>query len=345
MGVGPGTWIEQGFVRRIGSETGPAIAIRAELDALPIAEQSDLPWSSRGTVAHLCGHDVHLAALTAVVQTVHELGAPVPLVAVVQPREETLPCGAADFVEDNALLKHDIHAFFGVHLQPRIRDNAFSAAAGPVNASADEFTIRLVGRASHGAYPQLSRDPIVAIAALVSALQHLASRRADPMNPTVLTIGSIQGGSSFNAIPQDATIRGTLRTFDEGFRHQLHDLVRQTAEGIAAAHDCEAEVSTGLGEPVMNNDTALSHRITRALEDVGFDEAAALRSCGADDFSFYGTKFPALMIFAGTGTADPESPGLHHPSFVPPDTAIDQVARIMLTAYAAACEQILEDTP
>ncbi|MBX3094018.1 MAG: amidohydrolase [Cryobacterium sp.] len=336
-----GEWIDQGLVARIGAAEGPAIAIRAELDALPIAEESDVPWSSTGDVAHLCGHDVHLAALVAATRTIVKLGAPVPLLAVLQPREETLPCGAADFIVSDTLLRHDIRAFFGVHLQPQLPDGTFSAVAGPVNAAADELDIVITGRAAHGAYPQLSRDPIVAAAALVGALQHLVSRRSDPMSPAVLTIGSIHGGSSHNAIPGEVRLMGTLRTFDEQFRTTLHELVRATAQGIATAHGCTAEVTLELGEPVMENDAVLAASVTQALESSGFTEGRALRSCGADDFSYYGTVFPALMIFAGTGLADGTSPGLHHPSFVPSDEAIESVARIMLASYATAAESLL----
>lgn len=336
-----GEWIDQGLVARIGAHDGPAIAIRAELDALPIAEESGVEFSSTGKAAHLCGHDVHMAALAATVRTITRLGAPVPLLAVLQPREETLPCGAADFIVAPQLLKHEIRAFFGVHLQPQLPDGAFSAVAGAVNAAADEFDITIEGRAAHGAYPQLSRDPIVAAASVVGALQHLVSRRADPMSPAVLTIGSIQGGSSHNAIPAEVRLQGTLRTFDETFRTQLHELVTTTAEAIATAHGCVAQVVVERGEPVMENDPVLATTVTRALEEAGFTEGKPLRSCGADDFSYYGTVFPALMIFAGVGPADGSSPGLHHPKFVPSDAAIAAVARIMIAAYTESAEQIL----
>jgi amidohydrolase len=334
-------WISDGLVARFGSARGPAIAIRAELDALPLVEESSVPWRATGKAAHVCGHDVHLGALAAVTRSLARLGCPVSLVAVLQPREETLPCGAADFVASEDLRRHDIRAFFGVHLQPRLPEGKFSAVAGPVNASADEFEIVLAGSPAHGAYPQLARDPVVAMAALISSLQHLVSRRSDPMSPCVVTVGSAHAGSSFNAIPGNATIRGTLRTFDEAFRAELHALVRQTASGIAVAHGCEAVVEIGTGEPIMINDPHLSTIVTAALEQHGFAEGTALRSCGADDFAFYSEIFPSLMIFLGTGSGADEAPGLHHPRFLPPDRAVEQVARAMLVAYAEACEAVI----
>lgn len=341
MGVDDLEWISDGLVVRFGRPEGPAVAVRAELDALPVAEETDVPWRATGEVAHLCGHDVHLAALAALTRCLERVGHPVPLVAVLQPREETLPCGAADLVASEELLRHDIHAFLGVHLQPRLPEGHFSAVAGPVNASADEFEVVLLGAAAHGAYPQLGRDPIVAMAALVGALQQLVSRRADPMNPTVVTVGSANAGSSYNAIPARATVRGTLRTFDEAFRSQLHALVRRTAMGIADAHGCQAVVEIGTGEPVMVNDAALAARVTAGLERHGLVEGAPLRSCGADDFSFYSTVFPSLMTFLGTGSGAEDEPGLHHPRFLPPDAAVGQVARAMLVAYAEACDAII----
>lgn len=334
-------WISDGLVARFGPPEGPAVAVRAELDAMPVAEETDVPWRATGEVAHLCGHDVHLAALAAVARTLRRIDGPVPLVAVLQPREETLPSGAADFVASEELLRHDIRAFLGVHLQPRLPEGQFSAVAGPVNASADEFQVVLLGAAAHGAYPQLARDAIVAMAALIGALQQLASRRADPMNPTVVTVGSAHAGSSYNAIPARATIRGTLRTFDEAFRSQLHALLRRTAMGIADAHGCQAVVEIGTGEPVMVNDADLATRVTTGLERHGLTEGTPLRSCGADDFAFYSTVFPSLMVFLGTGSGADDEPGLHHPRFLPPDAAVGQVARAMLVAYAETCEAII----
>ena len=334
-------WIGDGIVARFGDQEGPAVAIRAELDALPLVEESDVPWRATGAAAHLCGHDVHLAALAAVTRSLRRLGSPLPLVAVLQPREETLPCGAADFVVSQELLRHDIRSFLGVHLQPQLPEGQFSALPGPVNASADEFEVVLLGSPAHGAYPQLARDPVVAMGALIGALQHLVSRRADPMTPSVVTVGSAHAGSSYNAIPGSATIRGTLRTFDEAFRTELHALVRRTAMGIADGHGCQAVVEIGVGEPVMVNDTDLATSVTAALERHGFVNGRPLRSCGADDFAFYSTAFPSLMVFLGTGSGAADAPGLHHPQFLPPDTAVEQVARAMLVAYAEACAPLL----
>jgi amidohydrolase len=325
-----------GAVLRIGDPQGAAIALRTELDALPIVEQTGVSWSATGPVMHACGHDVHMAALYAVSRTLDECGAPVPLVLALQPREEALPSGAKDLLDDPALTEHDIQGFLGVHIQPRIPQGHYSAVPGPVNAAADEIYIEVTGNPGHAAYPHVTADPVVAAAALIGSLQHLVSRRVNPMNPTVLTIGSIAGGSSPNVIAQSVLLTGTLRTFDEADRLRLSILIEDTASGVAAIHGCVASVRVDFGEPVLDNDPALAAAAPAWLEQAGLCEAPPLRSCGADDFSYYCARYPSLMVFVGTGTGSPDEPGLHHPQFLPSDETVGEVARAMLAAYLGA---------
>lgn len=193
--------LAEGLWTRVGADWGPAIGFRAELDALPINEVNGFYWRSvRRGVAHVCGHDVHTAALTAVTNALHGLDLQVAMVAAFQPREETIPSGAKDFINDIAFLANDLRAMVAVHLQPVIPAGSFSAVGGTINASADNFQIVIHGRPAHGAYPHLSRDPVVAASALVQAIQHLVSRRINPMNPAVVTIGKITGGESENQV-------------------------------------------------------------------------------------------------------------------------------------------------
>lgn len=339
----PTTDVAEGFMVRVGAD-GPAVGIRAELDALPIQEESDVPWRSlHDGVAHLCGHDVHMAALVATIRVLQAVGQPLPLMGVFQPREETVPSGAEDFVADGAVSEEQIMAMIGVHLQPVIPAGAVSAVPGPVNASADDFTIVVRGIPSHGAYPHLSRDPIVAATGVVQALQHLVSRRSNPMNPSVVTVGMISGGESPNQIPGEVTLSGTVRSFYETERIALHDGIRRVATHIAAAYECVAEVEITFGDPILTNDEVLAGSVASGLAGNGYSTAAPFRSCGADDFAFYGTLFPSLMIFVGVGDGDPSSPGLHHPAFAPPDDTVRSVARVMLIAYFAACRNYFEN--
>ena len=328
-----------GLLVRSGGR-GAAIAIRAELDALPIQESSDYPWASERTgVAHLCGHDTHTAALVATIRAVEAVGAPVPLVAIFQPREEVIPAGAIDMLAYPGLADHDIRAVLGVHVQPVLSRGTVAAAPGPINAAADNFDIVVTGRPAHGAYPHLGRDPILAAAAIVQGLQQLVSRRIDPMRPSVVTVGSIVGGTSHNAIPAEVRIMGTLRSYDEADQQLLHSELATIVEAIGRAHGCDAKAEIELGEPVLRNDEGLAALVSSALTAGGYTPAPALKSCGADDFSFYCERYPSLMMFAGVGDGSPDSPGLHHPSFVPSDETVGELARIMLMSYFAIAEQ------
>lgn len=338
----PATEVAEGAYVRIGSPTGAAITVRAELDGLPIQEQSDLPWrSARPGIAHLCGHDVHAAALSATILALRDIKPPVPFIAAFQPREEVMPSGARDFISHSGFLGEEIAAMIGVHLQPALPEGSISLVPGPVNASADDFDIEIHGVPSHGAYPHLGRDPIVAAAAVVNGMQQLVSRRIDPMHPSVITVGKIVGGDSHNQVPGRVVLQGTIRSYSELDREFLHDALRSLVHHAVAGHGCEAATTIKAGEPVLDNDHDLAVRIARSLYDAGFDEAEPFRSCGADDFAFYSQHFPSAMIFAGVGGASTGSPGLHHPAFVPGDHVVESVATIMIRAYFAAARGIL----
>ena len=331
-----------GAVLRIGGRDGPAVGLRAELDALPVDEKTNVAWRSANGAMHACGHDVHMAAAVAVARTLQDEGAPVPLVLVLQPREETLPSGAKDIALSPEFTGHDIRAFLGVHVQPRLRQGHFAATPGPVNAAADQFTIDVNGRPGHAAYPHLTADPVVTAADLIGTLQHLISRQVDPTNPTVLTIGSITGGNSPNVVPAAVRMTGILRTFDEHDRVRLHGAIETTAKAIAEVHGCDAEVAVSLGAPVLVNEATLTAAAATWIERAGLVHAPPLRSCGADDFSYYCPMFPSLMVFVGVGSGGPDEPGLHHPNFLPPDETVGEVARAMLAGYLGACSTVIE---
>lgn len=336
LGAADAPWVTQGRLIELGSGPGPAIAIRAELDALPVTETTGAPWASPSGAMHACGHDVHMAALAAFGRALQAAGGPRPALAVLQPREESLPSGARDIVESAELAARPVGAFLGVHLHPSLPAGTIAVQAGPVNASSDEFSVTITGQPGHAAYPHLARDPVVAAAATVMALQHLISRRVNPMRPAVLTVGALRAGTVSNAIPETAVLEGTLRAFDEGDRAQLHDTVRETAGLTARAYGCTAEIRIGLGEPVLRNDAALAAATAPWLTRLGLDPSGDMRSCGSDDFSFYNGTLPSLMCFVGVG--DSPVPGLHHPDFLPPDEAIFDVARVMLAGYLGACD-------
>ncbi len=342
LGLDGGPDVHGGRIGRIGSPDGPAVALRGELDALPIREETGLPWASATDAMHACGHDIHLAALVAVARAVARAGAPVPLVVVLQPREETQPSGAADLVSTPELAQQDIRAMIGVHVQPRIPAGTFSALPGAVNASADEFTITFEAHGGHAGYPHTTGDPIVAAAHFITQVQSTVARSIDPTHPAVVTVGAIHAGKAPNVIPAAATLRGTIRAFSHEDRAFLQRRVTDIAEATATLQGCVADVVLTEGDPPLINDDTLAHLATRWITDhVDLVESAPLRSCGADDFSFYSEHFPSLMVFHGVGAEDGSGPGLHHPRFAPGDEHIAAVARVMMAGYLAGCDRAL----
>ncbi|MEU6738279.1 M20 metallopeptidase family protein [Streptosporangium sandarakinum] len=325
-----------GAMLRVG-EGGPAIGVRGELDALPITEETGVPWASRNGAMHACGHDVHLAALAALTRAVDRVRPETPMVAVLQPREETHPSGALDIVKSGALGRHRIGAMIAAHVQPVLAAGQTACASGAVNASADEFTLTVRGRGAHAAYPQLGRDPVLALSQIVVAAQQLVSRDADPMVPTVITFGTVSAGTAPNAIPGRAVARGTLRAMSETWRWRLQDRFREIAEGMARAHGCEAEVWIALGEPPLVNDERLADETARLLTETAWHAPAILRSCGADDFAHFASAVPSLMLFVGTDTVS----GLHTPTFLPGDETVRAVAESLLAAYLAAARVVV----
>ncbi|SED78831.1 amidohydrolase [Streptomyces sp. 2112.3] len=328
---------DTGAVVRIGGP-GPAVAVRAELDALAVQEQTGAAWTSdHAGLMHACGHDVHLAALTALARAVDRTGGPAPLLAVLQPREETYPSGAQDIVEDGILDREECRAMIGAHVQPLLPAGTVACTPGGVNASSDEFTITVRGRSGHAAYPHLTRDPVVALAHLVVALQSLVSRGTDPMSHVVLSVSTLAAGTAANVIPGTAEARGTLRALGSGDREMLHTRLTEVAALVAQTHGCTAQTDIIRGEPVLDNDPALTAATRPLLGRLGLSAGDDLRSAGSDDFSFFCAQLPSLMLFVGTHGGTEQ---LHSPTFLPPDERIRDVAHAMLAGYLAAAEPL-----
>ncbi|WP_330229694.1 M20 family metallopeptidase [Nocardia sp. NBC_00508] len=324
---------------RIGPP-GPAVAIRAEMDALPIVENTGVEWASTNGAMHACGHDVHMAAFVAVARAIDSLPEPpVPLVGLLQPREETSPSGALEFVNSTVLHDHRIAAIIGAHVQPALKSTAVACSSGVVNAASDEFFVTIHGSPAHGAYPHNSRDPLLAASNFVVTCQQIVSRNSDPIDSAVVSIGSIRAGTAPNAIPDEATVSGMVRTMSAGQRTMIQKRIREVADGIALAHGCTAEVTIYPGEPPLQNNTALARAAARILQDTG-NEITEFRSYGADDFAFYAEVAPSLMIFVGT----PESRGhgLHASGYLPDDGALWRVACSMLAGYLAAAQSLTD---
>jgi amidohydrolase len=321
-----------GRLIRIGPATGPCVAVRAELDALPVPERTAAPWASANGAMHGCGHDVHLAALTALGRAARQADLPLALLAVLQPREEAAPSGALDISTSAEFAAHEPAAVIGVHLQHQLPAGSVAAAAGTINAATDDFEITVTGHGGHAGYPHLAADPVLALCQCVITAQHLISRRVDPTHAATLSVGTLQAGHAPNVIPTTATAQGTIRTLNDQDRHFLREALSQVVADVCRAHGCQGAVSVVPAEPALVNDLGLAGASQPLLRDAGFAVDTQFRSCGADDFSYYGRVAPSVMLFVGSGT----SVSLHHPEFLPADDTIGDVARIMLAGYLAA---------
>ncbi|MFI5560367.1 M20 family metallopeptidase [Amycolatopsis japonica] len=320
-----------------GTRPGPAVALRTELDALPVTERTGVPWASETPLMHACGHDVHMAALVATVRTAAVVGVPRPLVALLQPREETSPSGALDIVESGVLTEYGVESVIGAHVQPRLAAGVVSAVPGPVNASTDEFDVVVRGQGGHAGYPHLLRDPILALSQIVVSLQQLASRRVDPVFGAVCSVGRIEAGTTANVVPNEARLSGSLRLMRAEDRDLALEGLAEVVHGTAKAHGCRAELEISPCEPVLHNDAGLTQRAHRRLVRTGAGVDTDFRSFGADDFAHYCGMTRGLMMFVGLGdTAG--APSLHDELFLPPDAAIGQVASALIAGYLAAVE-------
>jgi amidohydrolase len=327
-----------GLIARAGPPRGRAVAVRAELDALPIQEWTGASFAAENGLMHACGHDVHMAALAALFRAVRrsEDSLPGPLLALYQPSEETYPSGAEAIVREKVRLG-EIGAVVAVHVHPEVPWGCVSVDPGPVNASCDYLRITVEGVGGHGAYPHRARDPILALSHVVVALQSLVSRRLDPMHPGVFSVGWTRAGSLENVIPELAEAGGTLRTLEPQDRGPLRQAALEIVETTARAHGCTARVEVTEGEPATVNDDALAATARVLLPEAGFELAPPLRSCGSDDFGFYRSLAPTLMVFVGLdGAPNTQRFPLHHPRFLPPPEAVEAVARAQALALAAS---------
>jgi amidohydrolase len=327
-----------GLLARVGNGSEAPIAVRAELDGLPLTERTGAPFTATGATMHACGHDVHMAALVALTRAAAELGErlPAPLLAIFQPSEEAYPSGA-QLIAEQALGRLAPRAVLGAHIHPELPWGSVAIDAGAVNASCDAIEITIHGEPSHGAYPHRGRDPVLALCQAVLALHAAAGRRVDPTHAATITIGVLEAGSAENVIPALARARGALRAHRDEERLVLRELVNEVVGGVAAAHGCRGEVVLTPGEPPLVNDAAIVARARRLLACAGLRAAGEWRSCGSDDFSFFGSRAPVAMAFVGLDGAPGFAPRpLHHPELLVPDEAVAAVSRTQAVLYCAA---------
>jgi amidohydrolase len=300
-----------------GARPGPVVALRADMDALPVEERADVPFASKVKttwngesvgVMHACGHDAHVAILMAVASVLAGLRERIAgsVKFIFQPAEELPPAGeeggAKLMIAQGALENPVPDAIFGLHVTSLLPIGAIGYRSGPAMASADSFRITVAGRQTHGAMPWRGVDPIVTAAQVVLGLQTIVSRQVDlTRDPVVVTVGAIKGGVRENIIPDSVELRGTIRTFDEEMRDDVHARVKDTAENIARSARAGCEVCITRNYPVTVNDAELTAAMLPTLERVaGAARVVQMpKVAGSEDFSFYQHLVPGLFFFVG----------------------------------------------
>jgi amidohydrolase len=292
-----------------GARPGKTVAVRADMDALPIEERNDVPYKSQNPgVKHACGHDVHTTALLGAAEVLSRLKDKLPgtVVFFFQPAEEGPPegeeGGAPLMIKEGALDSPKVEAIYGLHMDPTLEVGTVGYAIGPIFASSDRFIIEVVGKKTHGAYPHTGIDPVPVAAEIVQALQLVVSRQIDALNPKVLTIGQIHGGNRFNIIADRVTLEGTIRSLDATVRKELKERMARTVEGVARAHGAEAKLRfVGEGNGPTVNDAALTRASLASLATV-FGKGNVLDvkpQMGAEDFASFAERVPGFYIKIG----------------------------------------------
>jgi amidohydrolase len=326
-----------------GGKPGPVVALRADMDALPVTEALDLPFASKVKteyngrqvgVMHACGHDVHTAILMAVAQLLAQVREELPgtVKFLFQPAEEGAPegerGGAKLMIQEGALENPRPEVIFALHVNPDYPVGTLAYRPGATMANQDTLRIAVRGRQTHGALPWGGTDPIVVTAQIVLGLQTIVSRQINlPEAPAVITIGAIHGGVRSNIIPDEVEMIGTIRTFEPAMRTDIHERIRKTAALIAQSGGATAEVTIDPGYPVTFNDPNLTAQMVPVLETVAGKGHAVVMppSTGAEDFSYYQQKIPGLYFFLGVtpcGSDCQKAPMLHSPRFFADESAL-----------------------
>ncbi len=326
-----------------GGKPGPCIALRADVDALPVRERVNLPFASKDSadylgqkvpVMHACGHDSHVAMLIGTAEVLSSMKKDIAgtVKFIFQPAEEGAPGneegGAALMVKEGVMDNPKVDVVFGMHIESAIPAGDIQYKSGSFMASSDWFTIKVKGKSSHGSQPWLAVDPISISAQIIEGLQNIVSRQMDLTKaPIVITVGKIHSGVRSNIIPEDALLEGTIRTLDGNMQEDVHKRIKQTAEKIAEASNAVAEVFIDTKTLVTYNTPALVEKMLPSLQTAAGKENVRPMEwvTGAEDFSYFGTKAPAFFFFLGgmpRGNDAKNAPPHHTPDFMIDDSRL-----------------------
>lgn len=298
---------------------GPAVALRADMDCLPMPDTSGKPWAStRPGLAHACGHDGHTAALVGAARVLHSLRDRLhrPVKFIFQPAEESKG-GGRHMVEAGVLEDPAVEAVFGLHGWPGLEVGTYGYCPGPMMAASDSMEIRVRGMGSHAALPHLGVDPVVIAAHIITALQALVSRETDPLDSAVVSVTQVNGGSAFNVIPDEVVLKGTVRTLREPVREHLHRRIPEVAGQVAALYRGSADGRVNRGYPVCVNHPAATRFFQGVFQDALRDRAVLRRVqpvMGGEDFAYFSEKVPGHFLFVGTCPRGESAPAFLHQS-------------------------------
>lgn len=337
-------WIETGIVATIEGKDpmSKTIALRADIDALPIEELTEAPYQSKNKgVMHACGHDVHTSSLLGAALILNDLreewSGTIKL--IFQPGEEKLPGGASLMIEEGLFEKHPSSAIFGQHVMPELDAGKVGFRSGMYMAACDELYIDVIGKGGHAALPHKVIDPIVISAQIVLALQQMVSRKANVLSPTVLSIGYIEGKGATNVIPDKVVMKGTLRTYNEAWRMEAHGLIEKLCTEMASSLGATCDVNIIKGYPNVYNDENLTSKAKEwAIDYLGAEHVIDLemRPSG-EDFAFYSQIMPGCFYRLGTGNSEKGiTASVHNPHFDIDEDAL--VTGMGLMAYLAVSQ-------